>query len=86
VLRPTPWDKLEEATLNAALTIIDSADCGSELEALIRYGSSQRACGPSLLRQSERHMNENYISTYAPTPPNPNGPRFRARPGAPDKI
>jgi hypothetical protein len=34
-LKPTPWDQLEEATLNAALAVIASAHCRSELEALI---------------------------------------------------
>jgi hypothetical protein len=34
-LKPTPWDQLEEATLNAALAIIASAHCRPELEALI---------------------------------------------------
>jgi hypothetical protein len=37
-LKPTPWDQLEETALNAALAIIDSADFGSELEALIAVG------------------------------------------------
>ena len=34
-LKPSPFDKLEEPTLNAALAIIDSVQCRSELEALI---------------------------------------------------
>jgi hypothetical protein len=34
-LKPTPWDQLEEATLNAALAIIVSTNYRSELEALI---------------------------------------------------
>jgi hypothetical protein len=33
-LKPTPWDQLEEATLNAALAIV-STNYRSELEALI---------------------------------------------------
>ena len=34
-LKPSPFDKLDEPTLNAALAIIDSVECRSELEALI---------------------------------------------------
>ena len=34
-LKPSPFDKLDEPTLNAALAIIDSVQCRSELEALI---------------------------------------------------
>jgi hypothetical protein len=37
-LKPTPWDQLEETTLNAALAIIASAHSRSELEALIAVG------------------------------------------------
>ena len=34
-LKPSPFDKLEEPTFNAALAIINSVQCRSELEALI---------------------------------------------------
>ena len=34
-LKPSPFDTLEESTLNAALAIIDSVQCRSELEALM---------------------------------------------------
>ena len=34
-LRPSPFDQLDEQTLNAALAIIDSVQCRSELEAFI---------------------------------------------------
>jgi hypothetical protein len=39
-LKPTPWDQLEEATLNAALANVASAHCRSELEAFIAVRSS----------------------------------------------
>jgi hypothetical protein len=64
-LKPSPYDKLEEPTLNAALAIIDSIQCRSELEALmaveiIATGFS----GLRFLRQSHKNMTEEYISVY----------------------
>jgi hypothetical protein len=48
-LKPTPWDQLEEATLNAALAIIASAHCRSELESAPRRGNRRyRVRGTSL--------------------------------------
>ena len=66
-LKPTPWDQLEETTLNAALAIIASANCRSELEALIAVEIVATGfAGLRFLRQSQRHMTDDYISTYGP--------------------
>jgi hypothetical protein len=66
-LRPTPWDKLEEATLNAALAIIASANCRSEMEALIAVEIVATGfAGLRFVRQSQQHMTEDYINTYGP--------------------
>jgi hypothetical protein len=66
-LKPTPWDQLEEATLNAALAIIASAHCRSELEALLAVEIVATGfAGLRFLRQSQKHMTEDYINTYGP--------------------
>jgi hypothetical protein len=66
-LKPTPWDQLEETTLNAALAIIASAYCRSELEALIAVEIVATGfAGLRFLRQSQRHMTDDYINTYGP--------------------
>jgi hypothetical protein len=64
-LKPSPFDRLDEPTLNAALAMIDSAQCRSELEAFIAVeivatGSS----GLRFLRQSHRNMTEEFINVY----------------------
>jgi hypothetical protein len=64
-LRPGPYDELREATLNAALAMINSAECRSELEAflvveIVATGFS----GLRFLRQSQKHMTEDYINIY----------------------
>ena len=64
-LKPSPYDKLEEPTLNAALAIIDSAQCRSELEALIAVEIVATGfSGLRFLRQSHKNMTEEYISVY----------------------
>jgi hypothetical protein len=64
-LKPSPFDKLEEATFNAALAIIDSAQCRSELEAFIAVQIVATGfAGLRFLRQSQTHMTEEYISVY----------------------
>ena len=64
-LKPTPHDTLDEATLNAALAIIDSVHCRSELEALIAVEIVATGfSGLRFLRQSQRHMTEEYITVY----------------------
>lgn len=64
-LKPSPFDKLEESTLNAALAIINSVQCRSELEAFIAVEIIATGfSGLRFLRQSHRHMTEDYISVY----------------------
>src|SRR4029077_3133940 len=64
-LKPTPHDTLDEATLNAALAIIDSVHCRSELEALIAVEIVATGfSGLRFLRQSQRQMTEDYITVY----------------------
>jgi hypothetical protein len=66
-LKPNPFDQLDEATLNSALAIIDSARCRSELEALIGVEIVATGfAGLRFLRQSQHSMTEEYIDTYGP--------------------
>ena len=54
-LKPTPHDTLDEATLNAALAIIESVHCRSELEALIAVEIVATGfSGLRFLRQSQQ--------------------------------
>ena len=64
-LKPSPFDQLEEATFNAALAIINSMQCQSELEALIAVEIIATGfSGLRFLRQSHKNMTEEYISVY----------------------
>ena len=64
-LKPSPFDTLEESTLNAALAIIDSVQCRSELEALIAVEIVATGfSGLRFLRQSHKNMTEEYVSVY----------------------
>ena len=64
-LKPSPFDQLEEATFNAALAIIDSVQCQSELEALIAVEIIATGfSGLRFLRQSHKNMTEEYVSVY----------------------
>jgi hypothetical protein len=64
-LRPGLYDQLEEATLNAALAIIKSMHPQSELEALLAVQIIAAGfAGLRFLRQSYRHMTEEYIDVY----------------------
>jgi len=66
-LKPNPFDQLGEATLNAALAIISSSHCQSELEALIAVEIVATGfAGLRFLRQSQHSMTEDYIRTYGP--------------------
>jgi hypothetical protein len=66
-LKPNPFLQLEEPTLNAALAIIDSAQCRSELEAFIAVEIVATGfAGLRLLRQSQHQMTEDFINTYGP--------------------
>jgi hypothetical protein len=64
-LRPSPFDQLEEATLNAALALVCSVRPCSEFEAqmaiqIVAVGFA----GMRFLRQSQRQMTEDYIDVY----------------------
>jgi hypothetical protein len=64
-LRPGLYDQLEEATLNAALAIIDSMQPRSELQALLAVQVIATGfAGLRFLRQSHRQMTEDYINVY----------------------
>jgi hypothetical protein len=64
-LRPGPFDQLEEATLNAGLALVDSVGPRSELEALLAVQIVATGfSGMRFLRQSHRHMMEDYIDVY----------------------
>ena len=64
-LKSSPFDKLEEPTFNAALAIIHSAQCRSELEAFIAVQIVATGfSGLRFLRQSHKNMTEEYISVY----------------------
>jgi hypothetical protein len=64
-LRPSPFDQLDEPTLNAGLALIHSIRPQSELEALIAVQIVATGfSGLRFLRQSHRHMNEDFIDVY----------------------
>src|ERR1700730_11099773 len=64
-LRPGLYDQLEEATLNAALATIDSMQPRSELQAILAVQIIATGfAGLRFLRQSHRHMTEDYINVY----------------------
>lgn len=65
VLRPSPFDQLEEATLNAGLAIMHSMRPQSEMEALLAVEIIAAGfSGLRFLRQSHKHMTEEYIDVY----------------------
>jgi hypothetical protein len=62
-------DRLEEATLNAALTTIDSMQPRSELQAVLAVQIIATGfAGLRFLRQSHRQMTEDFINVYGTTP------------------
>jgi hypothetical protein len=64
-LRPSPFDQVEEATLNAALAIITSMRPDNELEALLAIQIIATGfSGMRFLRQSHRHMTQEFIDVY----------------------
>jgi hypothetical protein len=66
-LKPNPFHQLEEPTLNAALAIVDSVQCRTELEAFIAVEIvAMGFAGLRFLRQSQHQMTEDYINTYGP--------------------
>jgi hypothetical protein len=65
VLRPGPYDKLDEATLNAAIAVISSMNLQTELQALLAIQIvAAGLTGLKFLGQSQRHMDEIYIGVY----------------------
>ena len=64
-LKPNPFDELYEETLNAALATLHSFRCRSEVEALFAVQIVATAfAGMRFLRQSQKHMTEEYIRVY----------------------
>jgi hypothetical protein len=64
-LKPGPFDQLEEATLNAALALIDSMQLQSELEALLAVQIVATGfSGFRLLRQSQQLSTAEFIDVY----------------------
>jgi hypothetical protein len=64
-LRPSPFDQLDEATLNAALATVDTMQPQTELRALLAVQILGTGfSGLRFLRQSQRHMTAEYIEVY----------------------
>ena len=64
-LRPNTFDQLDEPTLNAGLALIASIQPRSEMEALIAVQIvATGLSGLRFLRQSHRHMTEDFIDVY----------------------
>jgi hypothetical protein len=64
-LSPGPHDGLDESTLNAATALVTSIQPNTELEALIAVEIAATGfAGLKLLRQSQRHMDEVFVSLY----------------------
>jgi hypothetical protein len=67
-LRPSPFDQLEESTLNAGLATLYSMKPQSELEALLAVQIIATGfSGMRFLRQSHLHMDEVFIDVWATT-------------------
>jgi hypothetical protein len=65
VLRPGPYDKLDEASLNAAIATISSMNLQTELQALLAAQIvAAGLTGLKLLGLSQRHLDEIYIGVY----------------------
>jgi len=65
VLRPGPYDKLDEATLNAAIAVISSMNLQTELQALLAIQIVAAGfTGVKFLGLSQRHLDEIYIDVY----------------------
>jgi hypothetical protein len=65
LLRPNPFDNLQEPTLNAALALIDSIQPRSEMEALIAVQIvATGLSGLRFLRQSQHQMDDSFIDIY----------------------
>jgi hypothetical protein len=65
VLRPGPFDVLDEATLNAAIALIASVRPQSELEALLAVQVVATGfVGLKFLKHSQHHLDEAFIGVY----------------------
>jgi hypothetical protein len=66
-LKPNPQLQLDEKTFNAALAMLHSAECRTELQASVAIEAiAAGLAGLRFLRQSQHHMTEEYINTYGP--------------------
>jgi hypothetical protein len=66
-LRPSAHSSLEEATLNAALAIVDSMHPQSEHEALLAVQYVVLSfCSQKFLRLSQHHLIDDYVEFYGP--------------------
>jgi len=64
-LSPGPHDSLDESTLNAAIALVTSMQPNRELEALVAAEIAATGfAGLKFLRQSQRHMDEVFVSLY----------------------
>jgi hypothetical protein len=64
-LRPSPFDQLDEPTLNAGLALIHSIQPRSEMEALMAVQIVATGfSGLRFLRQSHRQMTKDFIDVY----------------------
>src|SRR5215211_1399866 len=65
VLRPGPFDQLDEGTLNAAIALIPSIQPKSELEAVIAAQIAAAAFASfKFLHHSQRHLDESFVGVY----------------------
>jgi len=65
LLRPNPFEHLDEATLNAAIALVASMQRQTEVQALLAVEIAGTAfAGQKFLRQSQHHLDKNYINVY----------------------
>lgn len=64
-LKPNPFDELREETLNAALAMLHSMRCRSEVQAMLGVEIVATSwAAMRFLRQSQKQMTEEYIRVY----------------------
>jgi hypothetical protein len=65
LLRPNPFEHLDEATLNAAIALVASVRPQNEMQALLAVEIVGTGfAGQKLLRQSQHQLDEIYINVY----------------------
>jgi hypothetical protein len=65
LLRPNPFEHLDEATLNAAIALVASMQPQNELQAVLAVEIAGTAfAGQKFLRQSQHHLDEIFINVY----------------------